>query len=153
MRYLLIDRIEELRKREYAEGVKCITLSDDVFEEHFPGQPVYPGALLIESMAQLGGALLEISLGRDGESCPRCVLSGVKAKLRDFARPGDALRLRADVVSMNHDAALVRVAVQCGERRVCEGELTYVMLRIDDPKLEQSRRDLLGLLTRGTTFR
>ncbi len=153
MRYLLVDRIEELKKFEYAVGVKCITLSDDAFEHHFPGQPVYPGALLVEAMAQLGGALLELSL-RDGRPrAPRCVLSAVKAKFREFAKPGDALRLRADVVSRHDDAALVKVATTCGDKRVCEAEITYVLLDVDDPKLEASRREYLDLLTRGALVR
>jgi 3-hydroxyacyl-[acyl-carrier-protein] dehydratase len=153
VRYLLVDRIEELKRLEWAVAVKCISLSDDAFEHHFPGQPVFPGALLVESMAQLGGALLEISLREGRPRVPRCVLSAVKAKFRDFARPGDALRLRADVVSCHEDAALLRAAVTCGERRICEGELTYVLLDVDDPRLEASRRELLDLLTRETVFR
>lgn len=153
MRYLQVDRIEELKKGEYATAVKCITLADDVFEHHFPGQPVYPGALLIESMAQLGGALIELSL-RDGKPrAPRCVLSAVKAKFREFAKPGDALRLRAEVVSCHEDAALVRVATTCGERRICEAEVTYVLLDVDDAKLDASRRELLELLTREAVIR
>lgn len=153
MRYLLVDRIEELKKHEYATAVKCISLADDVFEHHFPGQPVYPGALLIESMAQLGGALLELSLRDERPRTPRCVLSAVKAKFRDFAKPGDALRLRAEVVSCHEDAALVRVATSCGERRVCEAEITYVLLDVADPKLDRSRQELLELLTREAVIR
>lgn len=153
MRYLLVDRIEELEKHAYAVGVKCISLADDVFEHHFPGQPVYPGALLVESMAQLGGALLELSLRDERPRTPRCVLTAVKAKFRDFAKPGDALRLRADVVSCHEDAALVRAATTCGDRRVAEAELTYVLLDVDDPKLDASRRELLELLTRGAVMR
>lgn len=153
MRYLLLDRIEELEKHRYAVGVKCISLADDAFEHHFPGQPVYPGALLIESMAQLGGALLELSL-RDGRPrAPRCVLTGVKAKFRDFAKPGDALRLRAEIATCHEEAAQVRVATTCGERRIAEAEITYVFLDVDDPKLEASRRELLELLTRGAQVR
>ena len=153
MRYLQVDRIEELKRGEYATAVKCITLADDVFEHHFPGQPVYPGALLIESMAQLGGALIELSL-RDGRPrAPRCVLSAVKAKFREFAKPGDALRLRAEVVSCHEDAALVRVATTRGEQRICEAEVTYVLLDVDDPKLDASRRELLELLTREAVIR
>jgi 3-hydroxymyristoyl/3-hydroxydecanoyl-(acyl carrier protein) dehydratase len=153
VRYLLVDRIEELKRNEYAVGVKCISLADDVFEHHFPGQPVYPGALLIEAMAQLGGALLELSLREGRPRAPRCVLTAVKAKFRDFARPGDALRLRADVLSCHEDAAKVRVATRCGEREVCEAEITYVLLDVDDAKLDASRTELLALLTREAKIR
>ncbi len=152
MRYLLVDRIEELKKHEYAVARKCISLSDDVFEHHFPGQPVYPGALLIEAMAQLGGALLELSLRDEVEHCPRCVLSTVKAKFRDFAKPGDALTLRAEILSRHDGSAKVKVSTKRGEERVAEAEILYLFLRVEDPKLEASRRDYLDILTRSTRF-
>lgn len=149
MRYLLIDRIDELKKLEYAVGTKCISLADDCFEHHFPGQPIYPGALLVESLAQLGGALLEISLRDELDYQPRCVLSSVKAKFRDFVRPGDTLTLRAEVVSRHDEDALLRVEARRGEQRVAQGELIYVMLRIEDQELERSRRQFLDIIMRG----
>ncbi len=148
----MVDRIDALKRHAWAEGIKCISLSEDAFEHHFPGQPVYPGALLVESLAQLGGALLEISLRDVLAYCPRCVLSSVKAKFRDFARPGDALRLRADIVSSHDDSALVRAAASRAEERVCEAEMIFVFLRVEDPRLETSRREYLELLTRLTRF-
>ncbi len=150
MRYLMVDRIDELKKGEYAIGTKCISLSDDCFEHHFPGQPVYPGALLLESMAQLGGALLEITLRDELDYQPRCVLTSVKSKFRDFVHPGDTLALRAEVVSLHDEDALVRVEARRGEQRVAHGEIIYVMIRIDDEALEESRRQFLDIITRNT---
>ena len=152
MRFFLLDRIDELKRFGYATGRKAITLADDPFEQHFPGHPVYPGALLIESMAQLGGALLEISLRDVLDYCPRCVMSSVKAKFRDFARPGDVVELRAEILARHDDSARVQVAGSCDGRRVCEAELLYIFLRIEDPVLESSRNELLRLLTRATRF-
>jgi 3-hydroxyacyl-[acyl-carrier-protein] dehydratase len=149
VRYFLVDRIEELRRFDYAEGLKAISLSEDVFEQHFPGRPVYPGALLIESM---GGALLELSLREERDHCPRCVMSSVKAKFRDFVRPGDLVRLRAEVVSRHDDDAKVKVEGRRGEERVCQAELIYVILRVDDPLLEASRNAFLDAITHGTRF-
>lgn len=148
MRYLLVDRIEEMKKLAYAIGVKAVSLSDDCFEHHFPGQPVYPGALLIESMAQLGGALLELSLRDELDYCPRCVLSSVKAKFRDFVRPGDLLKMNAEILSHHSDSALVRITTTREGKRVCQAEIVYVYLRVEDPTLEASRREYLAVLTR-----
>ena len=152
MRYFLVDRIDELKRFSYALGTKCISLSEECFDEHFPGQPVYPGSLLIETMAQLGGALLELSLREVLDHCPRCVLSSVKAKFRDFVRPGDTLALRAEVVSRHEESALVRATGLRGAERVCEAELLYVFMRIGDARLEASRNDFLDVLTRATRF-
>jgi 3-hydroxyacyl-[acyl-carrier-protein] dehydratase len=152
VRFFLVDRILRLKRFASAEGTKCISLADDSFEHHFPGQPVYPGALLIEAMAQLGGALLELSLRKEGEPTPRCVLSKVEAKFRDFARPGDQLALRADVVSHHEDSARLRASVLRDGQCLAEAELLYVYLRIDDPALEASRQQYLAILTRATRF-
>jgi len=152
MRFFLVDRIDELKPFTHAVGTKCITLADDCFEHHFPGQPVYPGALLIESMAQLGGALMELSLRADDAPMPRCVLSKVEAKFRDFGRPGDQLRLRADVVSHHPDSARVKVVALRGEQRLAEADILYLVIQLADPALEASRRQYLDILTRGTTF-
>lgn len=152
MRYLLVDRIDEMKKLEWAVGTKCVTLSEDVFEHHFPGAPVYPGALLIEAMAQLGGVLLEVSLRDVMDWSPRCVLSSVKAKFREFVRPGDQLRLRAEIVSRHDDSALVRVRGEREGKRICQAEVIYVFLKIDDPRLEEGRRAYIDDLTRDTRF-
>ena len=153
MRYFLVDRIEELQKFHHAVGLKAISLTEDCFEQHFPGRPVYPGALLMEAMAQLGGALLELSLRDLLDHCPRCVMSTVKAKFRDFARPGDLIRMRAELLSRHEQSAKVRVKGTRGDNeRVCEAELLYVFLRIEDPLLEASRNQFLDVISRGARF-
>lgn len=152
MRYLMVDRIEELKKLDYAVGIKCISLSDDAFEHHFPGQPIYPGALLLESMAQLGGALLEISLRSEPQTLPRCILSSAKTQFRGAVRPGDQLRLRAQAVSVHEESAKVTVEVTCDAVRVANSELLYVFKRIDDEDLERARKRYLADLTRDTRF-
>src|SRR5215813_10556804 len=96
MRYLLLDRITELSPPEHATAIKCISLAEDVFVDHFPGYPVMPGALLLEALAQLGGALLEATMESRGMGDRVAVLSMAdRAKFRHFARPGDRLLLRA----------------------------------------------------------
>ncbi len=58
MRYILLDRITVLDPPEMASGIKCVSLADDMFVDHFPGHPIMPGALILESLAQLGGVLV-----------------------------------------------------------------------------------------------
>lgn len=152
MRFFLVDAITRMKRFSHAEGVKCISLADDCFEHHFPGQPVYPGSMLIETMAQLGGSLMELSLQKDEEPTPRCVLSKVEAKFRDFARPGDRLVIRAEVVSHHEDSARIRTVATRDERVLAEADLLYVILRIEDAALEASRRQYLSIITRATRF-
>lgn len=150
MRFHLIDRIDELKKGEYAIGTKCVSLSDEVFDHHFPGQPLFPGSLLVEAMAQLGGALLELSLREQLDHCPRCVLSGVKAKFREPVHPGDALSFRAEIMATRDDSAQVRCVGTCGGKRVCDGEFLYMVVRLEDARLQAAREEFLDVTTRGT---
>lgn len=152
MRFELVDRIEEIKLGAYARGIKCISLSDDVFEHHFPSHPVYPGSLLIESMAQLGGALLELSLKDTLSFYPRCVLSMVKSKFREMVRPGDTLNMHAEVLSLHEQAAQVRCVGRVFDATRCEAELTYVILQIDDPLLQAHRATFLDVITRNTHY-
>ena len=61
MRFFLIDKVKEIKHGKSAIGVKCWSLDNEIFQDHFPGFPVVPGIMLTESMAQLSGILLEES--------------------------------------------------------------------------------------------
>ena len=80
MRYVLLDRITALEPPERARGVKCVSLSDDVFADHFPGHPVMPGALVIESLAQLGGVLCEATMRLRGRNDLHALLVGIERR-------------------------------------------------------------------------
>jgi 3-hydroxymyristoyl/3-hydroxydecanoyl-(acyl carrier protein) dehydratase len=70
VRYVLLDRITTLEPPELARGIKCVSLADDIFVDHFPGHPVMPGALILEGLAQLAGVLLEATLRQQGRPSP-----------------------------------------------------------------------------------
>ena len=96
MRYVLLDRVTELGPG-LARGLKCVSASEDVFADHFVGAPLYPGALLIETLAQLGGLLAEEdAVLAGGERVALAVLVGVDAaRFSAPVRPGDRLVLEA----------------------------------------------------------
>src|SRR3990172_4285121 len=111
MRFHMIDRIETICHEKYITAVKCISLSDDVFNEHFPGYPIFPGSLILEGLAQLGGSFFEITMKGQKIPVKRAVLSIVREfKLRKPAGPGDRLLYRADIVSIQDDYGVVKVS-------------------------------------------
>ncbi len=88
MRYVLLDRIIELEPPVRARGIKCVSLADDVFVDHFPGHPVMPGALIIESLAQLGGVLVEAPTASAAGPSARCADDGRSRALPARGQPG-----------------------------------------------------------------
>ena len=143
MRFYLIDRVEEICYEKYITAVKCITLADDVFDYHFPGDPVFPGTLIIEGFAQLSGMFFELIMKRKGLPPKLSVLSMVnKMKFRKPVRPGDRLLTRADVISLKEDYGVVKVKAEIDEEICADGELTFVFMSQDEESLHQSRMDI-----------
>lgn len=153
MRYLLLDRITELSPPERATAIKCISLSEDVFVDHFPGYPVMPGALILEALAQLGGALLEATLESRGIGDRVAVLTMVdRAKFRHFARPGDRLLLRARGIAANEDGGQIQGQALIDEKLAAEAELTFVLLKLPNPELLSRKRERLRIWLEGNAL-
>src|SRR4030088_2796989 len=89
--FLLVDRIIDIHGDESAIGIKNVTANEPQFQGHFPGNPVFPGVLMIEGMAQTAGVLCIMS--RQGEGRPQSVyfLTIDKAKFRKLVLPGDTI--------------------------------------------------------------
>ena len=151
MRYVLLDRIEVLEP-PVARGIKCVSLADDVFGEHFPGFPIYPGALILESMAQLGGVLLEACMReKRGDDGLHAVLSMAdRVRFRTQVRPGDRLLLEATVRTVSEDGGQSDVRVTCDGERVAEARLGFAFAVITDPRLLQTRADVLATWRTGS---
>jgi len=140
MRYFMLDRVTEFRKGIRACGIKNITLTEDILHDHFPDYPVFPGAMLIEAMAQLGGFLLEMSVNTK-DSIRRALLAQIdKAKFHNLAEPGDQLRLSAELDEQIDDAAKVNLTVQCGDSKIANAKLTFVLKPIESEKIHAQRR-------------
>lgn len=100
--FLLVDRITELIPGTYIEGLKNVSISEPVFQGHFPGHPIYPGVMIIEGMAQAGGVLAfkSMDLSSQDEIQNKVVyfMSIDKAKFRAPVTPGDQLIYKISVI-------------------------------------------------------
>jgi 3-hydroxyacyl-[acyl-carrier-protein] dehydratase len=89
--FLLVDRIEAINGDESCIGIKNVSFNEPFFQGHFPGNPIMPGVLLIEGMAQTAGAVCTLSLGRNRPAARVYFLTIDKAKFRRPVVPGDVL--------------------------------------------------------------
>jgi 3-hydroxyacyl-[acyl-carrier-protein] dehydratase len=133
MRYFLIDRILEMEPGKSARAIKNISASEDVLADHFPGFPLYPGALLLESMAQLGGLLIEKTITEKHHRRVLPVLSIVKkAKFRDAVLPGDSLVVTAELEHVTEDAAGIHAEMEREGKTVAEADLLYTLIDVKE---------------------
>ncbi|MFZ0275685.1 MAG: 3-hydroxyacyl-ACP dehydratase FabZ [Candidatus Sulfotelmatobacter sp.] len=94
--FLLIDRVLELKRKERIVAIKNVTINEPFFNGHFPGLPIMPGVLIVEAIAQAGGALLLTEL--EDRSNKLMVFTGIdRAKFRRPVSPGDQLRIEVEV--------------------------------------------------------
>ena len=128
MRYLFIDKILKLHKNTSIEAVKCVALSEDYFTDHFAGYPVMPGALMIESLAQAGTALLEYSGGFKKKTL---LVMVHEAKFRTPVRPGSQLTVSGEIVSMTETSAQMDGSIFCNRKLVANALLTFSLQEID----------------------
>jgi 3-hydroxyacyl-[acyl-carrier-protein] dehydratase len=150
MRFYLVDRIEEACLGKYVEGLKCVSMSDDIFNEHFPGYPVFPGSLILEGLAQMSGLFFEYCLQKQGITNKRAALTMInRMKYRKIVIPGDCLRYRADVkMFYPEEYATVAVTATCEGKRCAEGELFFSFLDIMDDEMKKTNDRLMSLAFR-----
>jgi 3-hydroxyacyl-[acyl-carrier-protein] dehydratase len=109
--FLMIDRVEDVVDNESAIGIKNVSIAEPHFQGHFPAQPVMPGVLIIEAMAQTAAVLVVKSLGSEAEGKLVYFMSVDKARFRKPVVPGDVLhvhvakqRMRGNVWRFNGEA-------------------------------------------------
>ncbi len=146
MRFLLIDKITSWEPGKSATAVKNVALSEDFFEEHFPGRPIMPGTLILEGMAQLGGLLLEETI-RNPDSRPvKAVLSIVeKAKFRSPVRPGDQLEYSVSVLSVNDFGGQVDAKADCRGEVKADCRLVFAFHEFANERLERLQQEVVAL--------
>ncbi len=151
MRYVLLDRITELSPPEVARGIKCVSLSDDVFADHFPGFPILPGALILEGLAQLAGVLLESTMRQRGRHDLHALLTMAdRAKFRHVVRPGDRLDLEARVERVTEDGGQAQAWARIDGKVHAEALLSFAFAQVSNPVVLAKRREYLDIWLTGS---
>jgi len=130
--FLLVDRINELKEGEYIEGFKNVSISEPVFQGHFPDHPIYPGVMIIEGMAQAGGVLAFKSMSeeeqKDAENKVVYFMSIDKAKFRSPVTPGDQLVYKLNVIKHRGNIWQLDAKAYVDDKVVAQAELKAMIV-------------------------
>jgi 3-hydroxyacyl-[acyl-carrier-protein] dehydratase len=122
--FLMVDRIVDIQPGKSIIGIKNVSINEHFFQGHFPGQPIMPGVLIIEAMAQVAGILAYRS-GNEGNSV--YFMSIEKAKFRRPVVPGDQIRLEIKLLQKRGSVWKVSGTALVDDKVVSEAELTAML--------------------------
>lgn len=142
--FLLIDRVLDMTRKQRITAIKNVTVNEPFFIGHFPGLPIMPGVLIVEAIAQAGGALLLTEVEDRSEKI--MVFTGIeRAKFRRPVGPGDQLRLEVEVTGWRSVPGMTAAKMQgyayVGERKVAEAIVSCQLIdnsRGKAPKEEET---------------
>src|SRR5216683_2446084 len=121
--FLLIDRVLDLTRKQRIVAIKNVTINEPFFAGHFPNLPIMPGVLIVEAIAQAGGALLLTEV--EDRADKLMVFTGIeRARFRRPVVPGDQLRIEVEVKAWRVSAVRMEGKVFVGDKRVAEATVT-----------------------------
>ncbi|KAF1290300.1 3-hydroxyacyl-[acyl-carrier-protein] dehydratase FabZ [Enterococcus sp. CU9D] len=123
--FLLIDRVEELEEGKRIVAKKNVTVNEPFFQGHFPQEPVMPGVLIIEALAQAGAVALLSLEDYQGKTAYFGALD--KAKFRKKVVPGDTLMLEVEITKIKGPAGIGKGIAYVDGKKACEAELTFMI--------------------------
>jgi len=131
--FLLVDRVTQLVKGESITAIKNVTINEPFFNGHFPNQPIMPGVLIIEAMAQATGLLGFKTMSDNPSPEILYVLAGVdKAKFKQQVVPGDQLILSATILKQKGSVWIYDAKAQLGNKLVASAEIKCVATQIEN---------------------
>lgn len=132
--FLLVDRIIELDPGVRAVGIKNVTANEPQFTGHWPENPVMPGVLIIEAMAQVGGVLLLTGIEADDKLA---LFGGVdRARFRRQVVPGDQIRFEVEMLRRKSSIGKVKGVATVDDQLAAEAELMFALITPEDAGVE-----------------
>ena len=123
--FLLVDYIEDMVPGEYAIGYKCVTFREDFFKGHFPQEPVMPGVLIIEALAQTGAVA---ALSMEENKGKIAYFAGInKCKFKGKVVPGDKLKLETRIVRSKGPLGVGEAVASVDGKVVVSAELSFMI--------------------------
>ncbi len=128
--FLMVDRIIAIRGDDFAIGIKNVTANEPQFQGHFPDNPVFPGVLLLEGMAQTGGVICMRVLGLNGAGSAPYFLTIDKAKFRKPVYPGDTVEYHMTKIARRKNMWWYRGEARVAGQIVAEAEVGAVITNL-----------------------
>jgi len=126
--FLMLDKIIDINGDESAIGVKNVSYNEPIFQGHFPGNPIFPGVLIIEGMAQTAGAIVIAAEREKGVSHLVYMLTIDKAKFRKPAVPGDRLEYHIKKIRRRKNIGRYYARAMVGDTLVAEAEVGAMII-------------------------
>jgi 3-hydroxyacyl-[acyl-carrier-protein] dehydratase len=135
--FLLIDRVLEIERKKKIVAIKNVTINEPFFAGHFPEFPIMPGVLIVEAMAQAGGAMLLMEV--EDRNDKLIVFTGIeKARFRRPVVPGDQLRIEVEMLSWKASSARIMVRMEgkafVNGKVVCDGIVSAQLVSMNRGK-------------------
>jgi len=119
----MLDRVEELKENEFIKVYKNVSINEDYFNGHFPRNPIFPGALTAETMAQAACVLLKKSI-KDLDAV-NFYVTNMKIRFFRPVKPGDRLYAKIKTVKMTRIGGIFETEASVGNSIVAKGEMTF----------------------------